>query len=171
MLSFSVSGFPSLPLRKPSPTPNASFRIDPPPQDTNTHRKFELQQSPSPGNNKVEDFRRENASGRVKPVEGIDGVVFGRNKKKGKEKIQWVCSDCGYTTGQWWGVCRSCSVSGTMKEFRETKSSDANSKVSGFAVFEDGVGSWLPQQQGELRPRKLAEVNRGLDHLHWRIPL
>lgn len=108
------------------------------------------------------------------PVEGGgDGVLFGRKKKKGKEKIYWVCSNCGYSAGQWWGLCRSCSESGTMKEFHETKSSDADGgKVSGFAVLEDGVGSWLPHQKGgELRPLRLAEVNRGLDHLHWRIPV
>lgn len=93
-------------------------------------------------------------------------------KKKGKEKVHWVCSNCGYSAGQWWGVCRSCGEAGTMKEFHEPKTSDADSnKVSGFAVLEGAVGSWLPQQEGELRPLRLAEVNRGLDQLHWRIPL
>ncbi|CAJ1951054.1 unnamed protein product [Sphenostylis stenocarpa] len=95
------------------------------------------------------------------------GIVIGR-KKKSKEKVQWVCSNCGYSAGQWWGVCRSCNVSGTMKE---AKFSDADGVVSGFSVLGDGVGSWLPQQEGELRPLRLAEVNRGLDHQHWRIPL
>ncbi|KAJ1420244.1 Ribosomal protein S5 domain 2-type fold, subgroup [Sesbania bispinosa] len=184
MLSFSVSRFPSnhsLPLRKPSPATNASFRIDPP-QDpytpnsisTNTHGSDLQQSASSSGDGKVEGFRREKASGRVTgvhPIQGGGGVLLGRKNKKAKEKIYWVCSNCGYTAGQWWGVCRSCSVSGTMKEFHEAKSSDADSKVHGFAVLEDGVGSWLPQQEGELRPLRLAEVNRGLDHLHWRIPL
>lgn len=55
-----------------------------------------------------------------------------------------------------------------MKEFHEVKSSE---KVSGFSVLEDGLGSWLPEKSGELRPLRLSEVNRGVDHLHWRIRL
>lgn len=98
-------------------------------------------------------------------------VGGGGKKKRGKDKINWVCSNCGYTAGQWWGVCRSCGVAGTMKEFHEPKTSDAGSKVNGFVVLDDGVGSWLPHQEGEMLPLRLAEVNRGLNHLHWRIPL
>lgn len=95
--------------------------------------------------------------------------MIGR-KKKAKEKVQWVCSNCGFSAGQWWGVCRSCSVSGTMKEVK--LSDDADCVFSGFSVMEDGdVGSWLPQQEGEMRPLRLAEVNRGVDHQHWRISL
>ncbi|XP_058743604.1 uncharacterized protein LOC131616320 [Vicia villosa] len=173
MLSFSLSPFPSTQspsLHKPPPPPtNPILRLNPP------QHRLNFQQSASSSsrdNNKAEDFPIENANTRVNPVEGSDDrVLFGRKKKKGKEKVYWVCSDCGYTTGQWWGVCRSCSVSGTMKEFHEAKSSDSNGKVSGFSVMENGLGSWLPQQSGELRPLRLSEVNRGLDHLHWRIPL
>lgn len=55
---------------------------------------------------------------------------------------------------------------------KEAKFSDADTVVSGFSVLEDGVvGSWLPQQEGEMRPLRLTEVNKGLDHHHWRIPL
>jgi len=167
MFSFSVSRFPStqsLPLHNPSPTStttttNATFHTNPPHQNA----------SSSTNNNKAENFLKQNATSRVNPIEGNENeVVFGRKKKKGKEKVYWVCSNCGYSTGQWWGVCRSCSVSGTMKEFHEVKSSE---KVSGFSVLEDGLGSWLPEKSGELRPLRLSEVNRGVDHLHWRIPL
>jgi DNA repair protein RadA/Sms len=178
MLSFTVSRFPStqsLPLNKTSPsTTNAPFPINQP-QNPNTQHKFNFQQtasSSSSDNNKAEDFLREKTSNRVNPFEGVnDGGLFGRKKKMGKEKVSWVCSDCGYTAGQWWGVCRSCGVSGTMKEFHEVKGSESNGKVSGFSVMEDGLRSWLPEKNGELRPLRLSEVNRGVDHLHWRIPL
>ncbi|KAL5062809.1 hypothetical protein RYX36_024546 [Vicia faba] len=178
MLSFSVSRFPSSqssPLHKPSPPPtNPILRVNPPPHP-NTNHQLNSQQttsSSSRDNNKAGDFPIENANSRANSIEGSDErVLFGRKKKKGKEKVYWVCSDCGYTTGQWWGVCRSCSVSGTMQEFHEEKSSDSNVKVSGFSVMENGFGSWLPQQSGELRPLRLSEVNRGLDHMHWRIPM
>lgn len=173
MLSFSLSPFPSTQspsLHIPSPpTTNPILRLNPPQHQLNFQQSA---YSSSRDNNKAEDFPIENANTRANPIEGSDDrVLFGRKKKKGKEKVYWVCSDCGYTTGQWWGVCRSCSVSGTMKEFHEAKSSDSNGKVSGFSVMENGLGSWLPQQSGELRPLRLSEVNRELDHLHWRIPL
>ncbi|TKY64426.1 DNA repair protein RadA-like [Spatholobus suberectus] len=162
MLSFSVSGFPSFPLRRAYPRVNASFGIDP--NSTNPHghgsdAKVEEEFGKGKGKGKGK------GSGRVM---GGGGFVIG-GKKKAKEKVQWVCSNCGYSAGQWWGVCRSCSVSGTMKEARF--SDDADYVISGFSVLEDGVGSWLPQQEGELRPLRLAEVKRGLDHHHWRIPL
>ncbi|KAL5176357.1 DNA repair protein RadA [Glycine soja] len=163
MLSFSVSGFPPFPLRRAYPRRvSASFDIDTP-QDPNSvnpngsNAKFEEEE---------EEFRKGKERGRVI---GGGGVFIGRKKKAGKEKVQWVCCNCGYSAGQWWGVCRSCSVSGTMKE---AKFSDADTVVSGFSVLEDGVvGSWLPQQEGEMRPLRLTEVNKGLDHHHWRIPL
>ncbi|CAK8560264.1 unnamed protein product [Lathyrus sativus] len=178
MLSFSLSPFPpsqSSSLHKPTPpTTNPTLCFNPP-QHPNTNHRFNFQQnasSSSRDNDNAQDFPIEDANTRVNPIEGSDErVLFGRKKKKGKEKVYWVCSDCGYTTGQWWGRCRSCSVSGTMKEFHEAKTSESNGKVSGFSVMEDGLGSWLPQQNGELRPLRLSEVNRGLDHLHWRIPL
>ncbi|CAJ2663795.1 unnamed protein product [Trifolium pratense] len=165
MLSYTVSRFPST----QSLLTKATFPINP-----NKPHKFNFQQtaSSSSDNNKAEDFLRENASNRVNPVDAVnDGVLFGRKKKMGKEKVSWVCSNCGYTAGQWWGVCRSCSVSGTMKEFHEVKGSESIGKVSGFSVMEDGLRSWLPEKSGELHPIRLSEVNRGVDHLHWRIPL
>ncbi|XP_068477548.1 uncharacterized protein [Phaseolus vulgaris] len=159
MFSFSISGFPPFPLRRAYPRVSASFGSDTP-QDPNSS-------SPHGSNAKFdEEFRKGKERGRG--MGGGDGVVIGR-KKKSKEKVQWVCSNCGFSAGQWWGVCRSCNVSGTMKEAKF--SSDADSVISGFSVLEDGVGSWLPQQEGELRPLRLAEVNKGLDHHHWRIPL
>ncbi|RDX96373.1 Mitochondrial-processing peptidase subunit alpha, partial [Mucuna pruriens] len=151
MLSFSVSGFPSFPLHRVYPRVCASFGID--------------SQEPNSSNPHGSDAKLEED---IRKGKGSGGFVIGR-KKKAKEKVQWVCSNCGYSAGQWWGVCRSCSVSGTMKEVKF--SDDADSMVSGFSVLEDGMGSWLPQHQGELRPLRLAEVNRGLDHHHWRIPL
>jgi DNA repair protein RadA/Sms len=37
-----------------------------------------------------------------------------------KEKIQFVCSDCGDTFIKWMGKCSSCGAFGTLKEFRES---------------------------------------------------
>ncbi|KAL7605175.1 hypothetical protein Lser_V15G18006 [Lactuca serriola] len=96
------------------------------------------------------------------------GSGFGANKKKSKSKSTWVCSDCGYTDGQWWGYCRECNNVGTMKEFTET---DNGGKTSGFQVSEKIVRSWLPKGSGEALPMRLTDVNRGINHLNWRFPL
>jgi len=104
----------------------------------------------------------ENPSG----LRGNDVTVV---KKKGKVKAQWVCSDCGHTTGKWWGTCPECEVTGTMQEFHESKLTDK--PRGGLAITEDAVGSWLPRRLEELRPVKLEEVNRGFNHDKWRIPL
>ena len=109
------------------------------------------------------------------PLEGGDVLPAGivRTRRSGvKGKKQWVCSNCGYAAGQWWGICPSCELSGTMKEFHEAKSIDSDNKVkNGLAVSEDAVGLWLPQRAGELCPIKLEEVNKGFNHQQWRIPL
>ncbi|GAU13145.1 hypothetical protein TSUD_112060 [Trifolium subterraneum] len=91
----------------------------------------------------------------------------------GKVKTQWVCSNCGYTAGKWWGNCPSCTV-GIMKEFHEAKLShgvEYNKVRSGISVSEDAMGAWLPQRGGQLRPVKLSEVNRGFNEKGWRFPL
>lgn len=119
------------------------------------------------GKSKAKEAYTSPPSSEQSGVGGIRSIRVG-SKKNVKGKTNWVCTNCGYTSGQWWGVCRSCNVSGMMKEFHEAKSSD---KVSGFSVSENVLGSWLPQQSGELRPLRLAEVNRGLNHQEWRIPL
>lgn len=91
-------------------------------------------------------------------------------KKKGKDRISWVCSDCGNVYGQWWGTCRSCHAVGTLKQFSEANYGDKN-KVSGFEVSENAVRSWLPQQKNEARPVRLTEVSRGMSQKHMRIAL
>jgi DNA repair protein RadA/Sms len=93
--------------------------------------------------------------------DGVGDIV--RNKKKGKGKVRWVCAECGYSQGQWWGSCRECNAVGTMTQF-----SEGNSSVS---VSEAASGSWLPQHAGEVRPLRLADVSRGINRLDWRIPL
>nr|XP_043617703.1 DNA repair protein RadA [Erigeron canadensis] len=94
---------------------------------------------------------------------------FGVSKKKSKNKTTWVCSDCGYNDGQWWGYCRECKSVGTMNEFTEI---DNGGKTSGFQVSENIVRSWLPKgSTGEAGPLRLTDVNRGVNHLEWRFPL
>lgn len=83
-------------------------------------------------------------------------------RKKGKaNRTNFVCSDCGYTDGQWWGVCRACESVGTMKRYNVGESDE------GPVVQR----TWLQQKPEEVRPIRLPEVNKGIKQLDWRIPL
>ncbi|KAL3528675.1 hypothetical protein ACH5RR_007997 [Cinchona calisaya] len=99
----------------------------------------------------------------------VYGEVIG--KKKGKSKIVWVCSECGYSSGQWWGYCQSCQMAGTMKQFSPGLESNSTGKVSGFEFSENVTRAWLQQKSADTGPIRLADVNRGISPLNWRIPL
>ncbi|KAK9666019.1 hypothetical protein RND81_14G153700 [Saponaria officinalis] len=93
--------------------------------------------------------------------------------KKGKSKVHWVCSDCGHSEGQWWGTCKSCNKAGTLKQFSVSENEVGNGRVSGYQASENVMKrSWLPEQMvGQNVPVRLADVNRGINHLEWRIRL
>ncbi|XP_052183049.1 uncharacterized protein LOC127795430 isoform X2 [Diospyros lotus] len=105
------------------------------------------------------------------------GVVRGANlgfrevggSRKKKTRFSWVCSDCGYSDGQWWGSCRACNGVGTLKKFVEGEPDER--KKSGFEVAKRVVGSWLAQKSAEAVPVRLMDVNRGINISDWRIPL
>lgn len=96
---------------------------------------------------------------------GLRDVVG--NKKKGRVKTLWVCSSCGHTEGQWWGMCRSCDAPGTMTEVLDGDSNDG--KIGGGVS--EKVGSWLPKKEGEVLPIRLKDVQRGISNQEWRFPL
>jgi len=89
--------------------------------------------------------------------------------KKGKSKLVWVCSDCGYSDGQWWGTCRNCNKIGTLTEFSVSDDVEGG-KANGFEASENAMRSWLPDQRQSV-PVRLSEVSRGINHLDWRIRL
>ncbi|KAK8992738.1 hypothetical protein V6N11_048808 [Hibiscus sabdariffa] len=93
------------------------------------------------------------------------GDMFG-NKKKGKGKTRWVCQKCGYSDGQWWGICRSCQCSGTMESVLEVET-----KNRGLEYSETLARSWLPKDAGDVEPVRLIDVNRGAEMTDYRIPL
>lgn len=93
-------------------------------------------------------------------------IVGNRKKAKGKVKVQWVCEQCGHSDGQWWGVCRSCSSSGTMKRF-----SEGESKNTGLEFSETVSRTWLPKDVGNVEPVRLVDVNSGVKMMNYRIPL
>ena len=137
--------------------------------------KREKTQMGLPSNrNEIEDVKKEKRYVGVKKGSSVNGAVGSGDRAvyrtKGKSKTSWVCEICGFTSGQWWGSCRSCNEVGTMKQFFEAKIGSGN-KVSGIEASENAVRSWMPQKPGELRPLRLTDVNRGMNMLNWRIPL
>ncbi|XP_076926762.1 uncharacterized protein LOC143590050 [Bidens hawaiensis] len=94
-----------------------------------------------------------------------NNIIKKSSSSKSKSKSIWVCSECGYSDGKWWGKCRECNHYNTMKEF------DDGGKTSGFQVSEKVTRSWLPKEGGEAGPLRLTDVNRGVNHSDWRFPL
>ncbi|KAL3375563.1 hypothetical protein AABB24_006830 [Solanum stoloniferum] len=117
--------------------------------------------------------RESKSSANYSNVLGSKGRVYevtgnGNKKKgKGKSKTVWVCSDCGYDDGQWWGICKQCNGVNTMKRFSE----GVEHLTSGFEVLENVTRSWLPHQSVRAMPTKLTDVNKGINQSNWRIPL
>ncbi|CAH9076850.1 unnamed protein product [Cuscuta europaea] len=98
----------------------------------------------------------------------VVGNKGGLKRGKGKKiKPVWVCSDCGYTDGQWWGVCKECNSVNTLKRF----SQGADRPTGGFGISENVMRSWLPHQREKSMPMKLSDVNKGMNQCNWRIPL
>ncbi|XP_043720055.1 DNA repair protein RadA isoform X2 [Telopea speciosissima] len=104
---------------------------------------------------------------RVSSGSSVSGRGTILKKKKGKSKIQWVCSDCGESFYQWWGICPSCM--GKLVQFSQSETIE--DKPRGFEVTENAVRSWLPHKTGDMNPQRLTDVRKGLNQSQWRIPL
>ncbi|XP_057773243.1 uncharacterized protein LOC130992573 [Salvia miltiorrhiza] len=112
----------------------------------------------------------------IKPIAEVGSRVYGdvigsssarssSIKKKGKSRSVHVCSNCGYSDGQWWGTCKQCGEVGTMKRFT---TESAGQKVTGMRASENAVRSWVPR---DAAPVKLTDVYGRVDNSNWRIPL
>ncbi|GFP94351.1 DNA repair protein rada homolog [Phtheirospermum japonicum] len=87
-------------------------------------------------------------------------------RKKEKNRSVFVCESYGYSDGQWWGMCRECRGTSTMK--RCTIEGADEKKASGTQVSENVARSWLPK---ESMPIRLSDVSNRIDESNWRIPL
>ncbi|KAJ4952768.1 hypothetical protein NE237_029600 [Protea cynaroides] len=116
------------------------------------------------------DFeKRHKETRRVSFGSSLSGGGVISNKKKGKSRIHWVCSNCGESFSQWWGTCQACNNVGTLVQFSQSETTEDKSR--GFEVTENAVRSWLPQKMGDLHPQRLTDVKKGLSQSQWRIPL
>ncbi|KAL3632891.1 hypothetical protein CASFOL_025875 [Castilleja foliolosa] len=115
---------------------------------------------------KSEDHSSAEVTSRVyRDAVGSSSVSSGV-RKKGKNRSVFVCESCGYSDGQWWGTCRECNETGTMK--RCTIDSTDEKKVGGTQVLENVARSWLPK---ESTPVRLSDVSNRVDESNWRISL
>ncbi|XP_060205823.1 uncharacterized protein LOC132633428 [Lycium barbarum] len=133
-----------------------------PPVSNSKNTPPTAQQNPS---NENIPQREESKGSRVYEVITGNGS---KKKGKGKSKTVWVCSDCGYDDGQWWGICKQCNGVNTMKRFSEEVE---RRPTNGFEVSEKVTRSWLLNQSSKDMPTKLTDVNKGINQLNWRIPL
>ncbi|KAF6164222.1 hypothetical protein GIB67_010192 [Kingdonia uniflora] len=95
---------------------------------------------------------------------------FVSNNKKGKSKMAWVCSNCGHSAVQWFGICSECKQADTMKQFSVAGPNDGN-KTRGFEVSEDATRSWLKQNSKLSFPQRVTDVIKGINQEHWRFEL
>ncbi|KAL2516278.1 ATP-dependent peptidase [Forsythia ovata] len=128
-------------------------------------------------NNKKEEpdpgVEKSRSSSNIDQGNRIYGDVIGSSsvsrsiRKKGKSRSVFVCEDCGYSDGQWWGTCKQCQKVGTMRRFTE----GVQKKMSGFEASENALRSWLPQHVAASAPIRLTDVNSQINESSWRITL
>ncbi|XP_051139232.1 uncharacterized protein LOC127257016 [Andrographis paniculata] len=103
----------------------------------------------------------------------VYGDVIGNGigvKRPGKSRSVYVCENCGYSDGQWWGMCRQCQKTGSMK--RLTLEGAAGEKASRIRLRENVTrSSWLPRETVTQNPVKSSDVCSQIDELKWRITL
>ncbi|XP_006655795.1 DNA repair protein RadA [Oryza brachyantha] len=115
---------------------------------------------------------REKGAGTGRSVAGKDQTrwssVAGVRRaggKSGKERVTYVCSNCGEGSSQWWGTCRHCEAMGTLTKY--VPGNDSTDSERSHHAYR----SWVPQKSKEMVPQSLQQVNKGVDHSEWRIPL
>lgn len=80
-----------------------------------------------------------------------------KKKKKGKTGSVYVCSNCGYYDGQWWGTCKKCEEVGMVKRFT---SEGKDQKVTRMQVSGSAARSWLPREAAPVKhPRTFGRFD------------
>ncbi|KAL6529758.1 hypothetical protein OROGR_015381 [Orobanche gracilis] len=120
-----------------------------------------------PGVRKDEDTSSVEVTSRVYRDAIGSSTVGSSIRKKAKSRSVYVCESCGYSDGQWWGTCRECRETGTMKQYT-TESADEKKASEIQASVNVEKKSWLPK---EATPVRLSDVSNRIDESNWRIPL
>lgn len=73
-----------------------------------------------------------------------------------KTAMQYVCTDCGWTGGKWFGRCPQCGQWGTVEEFREARFGSAEGPGATA-----GGSHTRPVAPGSLQARPITRVGPG----------
>ena len=77
--------------------------------------------------------------------------------KKNKNKLVFICNECGFETAKWSGICPSCGAGNSIVEFSESKISVKNSEISDLVKISD------IKFKDEIRiPTGISELDRVL---------
>ncbi|KAL6506940.1 hypothetical protein OROHE_022377 [Orobanche hederae] len=168
----SWSAFPSLRTADADPpsreTPAVETVYDPTTGCVVTKREFHSAgKELDPGVRKDEDTSSVEVTSRVYRDAIGSSTVSSSVRKKGKSRSVYVCESCGYSDGQWWGMCRECEETGTMKRYT-TESADEKKMSETQTSVNVEKKSWLPK---EATPIRLSDVCNRIDESNWRIPL
>uniref|UniRef100_A0A0D9WM01 RecA family profile 1 domain-containing protein n=1 Tax=Leersia perrieri TaxID=77586 RepID=A0A0D9WM01_9ORYZ len=122
--------------------------------------------SPPPEANSDEDASKVRKSVREETARWSSvAAVRKPGGKAGKERVTYVCSNCGEGSSQWWGVCRYCEATGTITKYYP------GAAGNGSPASDHAYRSWIPQKSKEMVPQSLQEVTKGVTRSDWRIPL
>lgn len=77
----------------------------------------------------------------------------------GKVKNRYVCSNCGYETPKWWGICPRCSSAGTMEEEIYTLSPKNKKKEIILSSLDDASPIPLSEVEGKDYSRFSTKIN------------
>lgn len=77
----------------------------------------------------------------------------------GKDKIAYVCSNCGQESAKWIGKCPNCGQWNTFKEIRIAADTGSNAAKSAAQAVKHAAATLYANTREEARPRRLAEIS------------
>lgn len=83
-----------------------------------------------------------------------------------KSKVEFVCTECGYSTGRWMGNCPSCESWNTLKEYQKPASdgpAQHKARLDGEIKAAEPAGlDEVPSHEMHRHPTGLSELDRAL---------
>jgi len=94
------------------------------------------------------------------------------SKSSSKDKIKYLCTECGYDTLKWMGKCPSCNSWGTMKEFKESSnkikksiSEITNSANKGINSINRNLDN-TPSKMSDIKFSSTERVDTGIEEFN-----
>lgn len=89
------------------------------------------------------------------------------SKSPAKQRVSYLCTECGWTSPKWLGQCRECRAWGTLEEFTESAGPTASgATLARTAVSRPGVPArpiaQVSAEEARARPTGVGELDRVL---------